>query len=422
MNTCLKTTSLHQWHKDAGANMADFGGFDMPLWYETGVKNEHLAVLKSTGMFDTSHMACINVRGKDSFGLLNYCITRDLASLKAGRCVYGAFLNEHGYCIDDAIVYKFSDTRFMVCVNAGMGPVVASHLETHGQKQKMDVSVEDLSGRVGKIDIQGKNSVKILSKLIQDPEAVFDKMPYFSFKGHLENEKIEPAGMGDGVTLADGTPILLSRSGYTGEFGFEIFLDPAAIVCLWENALAAGAPFGLTACGLGARDSLRAGACLPLSHQDIGPWKFINHPWEFALPYTAEKTRFSKKFLGAQGLAPTADDTFIYPFAGETLRKVAAQESTQVLNTDQKNIGRVLTCVTDMGIDWHDKKIVSVNTPDLPEDLKIKGLSCGFVRVSTPLEPGVKLTLKEGKRHIDVTLVTDIRPDRTARMKLDTFI
>jgi glycine cleavage system T protein (aminomethyltransferase) len=81
-----------------------------------------------------------------------------------------------------------------------------------------------------------------------------------------------------------------------------------------------------------------------------------------------------------------------------------------------------LTCVTDMGIGWHNKKIVSVNTPDLPEDLKIKGLSCGFVRVSTPLEPGVQLTLKEGKRSIDVTLVSDIRPDRTARMKLDNFI
>ena len=89
MNTRLKTTSLHQWHKDAGANMADFGGFDMPLWYETGVKNEHLAVLKSAGIFDTSHMACINVKGNDSFGLLDYCFTRDLS--KAG---YGTITTE----------------------------------------------------------------------------------------------------------------------------------------------------------------------------------------------------------------------------------------------------------------------------------------------------------------------------------------
>ncbi len=426
MKTCLKTTSLHQWHKDAGANMANFGGFDMPLWYETGVKNEHLAVLKSAGIFDTSHMACINVRGKDSFDLLNYCFTRDLTPLRLGRCVYGAFLDEQGHCMDDAIVYKFSDTRFMVCVNAGMGAVVASHLDDHGQKKKMDLIIEDLSGMVAKMDIQGKNSARILSKLIKNPEMVFNKMPYFSFKGSFKDQVMDDVmdkdEMGEPVTLVDGTPILLSRSGYTGEFGFEIFLDPAAIVSLWENTLAAGAPFGIASCGLGARDSLRAGACLPLSHQDIGHWKFINHPWDFALPYTADKKGFTKNFLGSNALTPAKDDRFVHPFVGATLRKVTAEETTQVLDAGQKNIGNVLTCVTDMGISWLDNKIVSINTPDLPEDLKIKGLSCGFVMVSEALEPGVKLILKEGKRAINVTIVTDIRPDRTARMKLDNFI
>ena len=416
MTPCLKTTPLHQWHKDAGANMADFGGFDMPLWYETGVKTEHLAVLTSAGIFDTSHMACLFVTGKDSFKLLNYCFTRDISGLDPGRCVYGAFLDSKGHCLDDAIVYKYSDIFFMVCVNAGMGAAVASHLNEN--KTGLMVNIEDLTGKIAKMDIQGINSAKIFSKLIQNPEKIFNPLPYFSFKGNF-NESL----LGDStVKLLDGTPILLSRSGYTGEFGFEIFLHPNGIVKLWKDILAAGKDVGVTACGLGARDSLRAGACLPLSHQDIGHWKFKNHPWEFALPYTMDKTFFTKDFLGAKALLSTEGDTFIYPFAGDSLRKVAAGEETKVLDNTGAVIGKVLTCATDMGITWHEGKIISIASGNLPPDIKIKGLSCGFVMVSKKLDPGVTLTLTEGKRSITATLVTDIRPDRTARKKITYFL
>ena len=416
MNTRLKTTPLHEWHIQANANMADFGGFDMPLWYETGVKTEHLAVMNSAGIFDTSHMACLLVSGKKSLDLLNYCFTRDIAPLAPGRCVYGAFLNDQGHCIDDAIVYRFDLSRFMVCVNAGMGAQVARHLES--QKKDLEVMIEDLSGKVAKMDIQGKNAARILSKLIQNPDKIFQKMPYFSFKGGFSKETMGT----DPVSLLNGAPILLSRSGYTGEFGFELFLDPSALVTLWQDILKAGAELGITACGLGARDSLRTGACLPLSHQDIGPWKFIHHPWDFALPYTPDKKAFTKDFLGAESLLSAQEAPYVYPFVGETLRKVNAGENTQVLDENHQNIGRILSCATDMGISWHNGKIVSINTPDLPQGLKIKGISCGFVMVKKQLEPGQKLTLKQGKRSIGVTLVTDIRPDRTARLKLNHFI
>ncbi|MBU8849916.1 MAG: aminomethyltransferase family protein [Desulfobacterales bacterium] len=416
MNTCLKTTSLNEWHKTAGANMADFGGFDMPLWYDTGVKNEHLGVLKSAGIFDTSHMACINVNGNDSFELINYCFTRDIATLKQGRCVYGAFLNSEGHCIDDAIIYKFSDVFFMICVNAGMGSAIAQHLDAN--KKSLSVSIEDLSEKVAKMDIQGINSARILSKVIQNPDTVFDKMPYFSFKGNF-NESV--SGQSE-VRLLDNTPVLLSRSGYTGEFGFEIFLNPDAIVKLWKDILSAGEDFGITACGLASRDSLRAGACLPLSHQDIGSWKFINHPWDFALPYNKDKTSFTKKFLGADALSPEKTDSFTYPFAGDSLRKVPAGENTHVIDETGKVIGKVLTCATDMGISRHEGNIVSICSENLPQDLKIKGISCGFIMVSKKLKTGMTVTLKEGKRKITAIIVTDIRPDRTARKKIDNFI
>ncbi|MFO7989756.1 MAG: aminomethyltransferase family protein [Desulfotignum sp.] len=412
----LKTTPLHPWHMNAGANMADFGGYDMPLWYDTGVKNEHLGVLTSAGIFDTSHMACVSVLGPDAFALLNFCFTRDLSPLAVGRCVYGAFLNEKAHCLDDAIVYKFSDTEFMVCVNAGMGGEITRHLSDW--KKDRDVTVTDLTDKVAKMDIQGINAARILSRLIHSPDNVFDKMPYFSFKGHFDPNHPDA----DRVKLQNSTPMLLSRSGYTGEFGFEIFIVPDAIVDLWKEVLATGESFGITACGLGARDSLRAGACLPLSHQDIGHFKFMNHPWDFALPYNEDKSGFTKEFLGAAALVPENDDVYVFPFVGDSLRKVGAGENTGVFDENDAQIGHVLTCATDMGITWHDGRIVSINTPNLPEDIKIKGIACGFVMVSKQLKPGTKLTLKEGKRAIGVTIVTDIRPDRTARKKLSHFI
>ncbi|MCP3898882.1 MAG: aminomethyl transferase family protein [Desulfobacteraceae bacterium] len=417
MNIQLKQTPLHDWHTTAGANMADFGGYDMPLWYDdTGVKNEHLAVLKSAGLFDTSHMASITVDGDQTFELLNFCFTRDLAPLKIGRCVYGAFLDEKGHCLDDAIVYKFTDTSFMICVNAGMGGPIAQHLET--QKFDRAVNIIDLSGKIAKMDIQGFNSARILAKVLQSPETVFDVMPYFSFKGHFDPNHSNA----DQVKLTNGTPVLLSRSGYTGEFGFEIFLSSDAIVELWKSLLKEGGSLGIGACGLGSRDSLRAGACLPLSHQDIGHYKFMNHPWDFALPYTDDKKGLTKEFLGATALFFEPGDVYVYPFVGENLRKVASGEGTGVFLDSDKKIGHVLTCATDMGITWNDKKIVSIVSPDLPDDFKIKGIGCGFVMVDRPLETGTALTLTEGKRSIKVTIVSDVRPDRTARKKMSTFI
>lgn len=413
MTDHLKKTPLNAWHRNAGANMADFGGFDMPLWYDTGVKNEHLAVLKSAGMFDTSHMDCIRVQGNDAPALLDFCFTRQISDLSLGRCVYGAFLDAQGHCIDDAIVYKFSDVSFMVCVNAGMGALVTGHLTLHSDGNS--VEIKDLSDQLAKLDVQGKNALKIVSGLIRDQEKVFSKMPYFSFKGDLDPDAP------NGVRLVDETPVIISRTGYTGEFGFEIFITPDNVEKLWCDLLDAGAAYGLIPCGLGARDSLRAGACLPLSHQDIGHFPFINHPWEFALPFKAGTREFTKAFLGDKNLMNSDQQSFTYAFAGDSLRKVGAGDASRVLTGQGKDIGKVLTCATDMGIFWYEDRIVSINTPDLPPDVKIKGLACGFVMVNQPLDMGTRLTLVEGKRKIGVRLVSDIRPDRTARLAIKQF-
>ena len=408
MSDPLKTTPLYDWHLSHGANMADFAGYAMPLWYESGVKLEHLAVLSSAGMFDTSHMAVVSVRGEHALALLQYCFTRDIAALQQGRCAYGAFLDNNGHCIDDALVYYFGGEEYLVCSNAGMGAVITGHLRAHSEK--LAVVVEDLSGRVAKIDIQGKDAARVLAPLLQNSGSVLAEMPFFSFKGRLD--------AGSDVMLSDGTRIMLSRTGYTGEFGFEIFLASDAVLPLWEALLQAGSKYGVLPCGLAARDSLRAGAVLPLSHQDIGSWKFINHPWPFALSLSTEREGFAKDFVGREALE-AGSDLYTYPFVGTTLRKVASGGIAVVLDQDGSELGRVLSCATDMGIDWHEGRILSINSPDRPD--AIKGLSCGFVQVDMPLEYGTAVVLAEGRRRIDAVIVQDVRPDRTARKAMKNF-
>lgn len=420
MNGNMKKTPLHSWHKRNGAMVADFGGYEMPLWYSS-VKNEHLAVLTHAGLFDTGHMAVLLVSGPDARNLLQYCFTNNLDGcigpqrrpLGAGRCVYGAFLNESGGVVDDAIICQLNDQEYMVVINAGMGAGIVTHL---GKFQgNLDVEIADLTDRVGKIDIQGREAVSILREVLEEPDRVFDGLPYFSFKGHFL-----PDGRGPGeVRFKDGTEVMLSRTGYTGEAGFEIFCDPAQTEKLWRMIMEVGRPKGMLPCGLASRDSLRAGAVLPLSHQDIGAWPFMNHPWPFALSLDSDGKSFTKSFIGAEALLHIPAIDFTYAFAGYNLRKVSISDPAVVMDGDGNPMGKVLTCVTDMGIDRHQERIFSVASPDQPAGMKFKGLCCGFVIVDRPLDPGQQIFLKDSRRTIKVEIVEDVRPDRTARKSLD---
>ncbi len=409
-------TPLYDWHLAHGANMVTFAGWSMPLWYPSGAVAEHQIVITNAGVFDTSHMSVVAIEGPGSFELLQLCFTKDLntcleknrSPLKPGRCVYGAYLNQQGCVIDDAIVYQIGPDNYMTVVNAGMGQAITDHLRQHAQGSA--VRVTDLTGKVGKIDLQGPMSAKVLMKVLRNPEKVLQDMTYFSFKGHFDAQ----AATADTV-LADGTPILLSRTGYTGEFGFEIFVDPNHLVNVWELILHAGRNAGLLACGLAARDSLRAGACLPLSHQDIGSWPFINHPWSFALPYNENCTAFTKKFIGDGILAIREKAEHTYAFVGYDPRKVATHDPAVALDAGGKEIGIVLTCVSDMAIARHDDRVFSMASLDKPQNFKPRGLSCGFIRVKSPLVAGQEVRLKDSRREIKVTIADDVRPDRTAR-------
>ena len=417
IHQAAKRTPLYNRHTAHGANMLNFGGYDMPLWYPTGAKDEHLVVCTKAGIFDTSHMAVITITGSDAFDLLQLCFTKDLNAcigksnkpVSPGRCVYGAFLNEKGECLDDAIVYNLADRNYMVVVNAGMGGEITRHLKSYRGQQSVEVI--DLTDKIGKIDLQGPMAAKIFMKMLINPEEVLEDMLYFTFKGHFD--QLSP--LANNVRLTDGTPLLLSRTGYTGEFGFEIFVAPEHIVKVWNLVLDAGKDFGLIPCGLAARDSLRVGAVLPLSHRDIGSWPFINHPWTFALPFNAEGTGFTKNFIGADALKNPGKSEYTYAFVGYDPRKVAVCTQVGVFDSGGNHLGVVLTCVTDMAIGRHNGRIYSVASPDKPKNFTPNGLCCGFVKVTSNFDYGQVLELRDGQRKIKVMIGDDIRPDRTAR-------
>ncbi len=417
MGVKIKETPLHTWHVDNGANMGLFAGYDMPLWYPQGVKKEHLAVIHSAGLFDTSHMAVVTVMGAGALTLLQQCFSKDLehclgrknGPLTNGRSVYGLFLTPDGHVLDDAIVSQVAEGFYMVVVNAGMGGNVSGHLAQY--RAQLEVEIADLTDRVGKIDIQGKNSARIVARILADSDNIFTAFPYFSFKGWYD----DIPEVADRIRLKDGTSIMLSRTGYTGEFGFEIFVSPGELVSVWKMLLDAGEEYALQPCGLAARDSLRAGAVLPLSHQDIGDWPFANTPWPFAVADRNTDGVFSKKFVGSDALLLQQSNEYTLPFAGYDPRKIAISDKACVMDEKGKEIGKILTCTTDMAIGRVGEKIVSVAGSTRPEDFVPRGLCCGFIRVDRQLERGDTALLTDGKRKIKVEIRDDIRPDRTAR-------
>jgi aminomethyltransferase len=398
----LKKTALNAVHRALGGELTDFGGWEMPLWYSTGSVKEHLSVIERSGVFDIGHMDLLRLRGGDAFNLLQSCLTRDIAKLGIGACGYSMILNEQGHVVDDTIAYNVGKDDWILVVNAGMGTVVQKHLVERNPLK--NVSIADEAGNFSKIDLQGPASVVIVKKLLEKGKGSIDGLGYFRFRGDYADPDSE-------IAFA-GVPVLLSRTGYTGEVGFEIIVPHGSVLEIWNRILEAGKS-DVTPCGLAARDSLRAGAVLPLSHQDIGNWPFVHTPWDFALPRDKEGN-LTKTFIGSS-LYEAPPSLYTYPFCGFDPRKVEPHGASVLL--DGVSIGSVSTCVIDMAIGRAEGKVYSVASPNKPASFTPKGLVCGFVRVDRPLEAGTKVALKDSRRSIEVEIVSDIRPHRTARIK-----
>lgn len=415
MTEALKKTLLFDWHKQNGARFSGFGGYEMPLWYKAGPIKEHQVVLQQAGLFDTSHMSQLLIEGPEAFTLLQKALSKDLSCcigkgrpIEKGRATYGFLLNEEGFVLDDAIVMMEDKEQYLLVINAGTGQAISDHLKKLAKG--LDVAVSDLTGKLFKLDLQGPEALKILKNILKPTKKLEAPFPYFSFVGHYDH-------LQEGVQTQSGYSVMVSRTGYTGEFGFELILRPDAFEQTWLDLMEAGEPFGLLPCGLGARDSLRCGAQLPLSHQDIGEWPCSNHPWEFALSKT-EDGRFSKDFVGATALLGTENTEHTLTFIGDNGRKV--EGGAEVL-LEGELLGSVLSCATDMGMDRVDGTLYSLSSPEAPTGFKPKGLSCGFVKLNKALPTGTRIQLKDKRRELEVTVTDTLRPHRSARAKWETM-
>lgn len=231
--------------------MVPFAGYMLPVRYSS-LRAEHEAVRNDAGLFDVSHMGELFVEGKDALDYLQYITCNNVAKLKIGRAQYSALLNDRGGVIDDIIVYALAENRFLLCVNASNVAIDFAWCRQHAKE--FDVRVEDQSKQFGQVALQGPKAVEILKSLPDLDKRVLE-LTYFSV---LELDS--PYGR-----------IIVARTGYTGEDGFEIFVPNDNIVPLWNDIIASGSPLGLLPCGLGARDTLRLEACYPLHGHELSP-------------------------------------------------------------------------------------------------------------------------------------------------------
>lgn len=246
--TDLLRTPLYNLYKEYGAKTIDFGGWDLPVQFSS-IKAEHEAVRTKAGLFDVSHMGEIEIKGTDSLSFLQKMMTNDVAKMSVGDAQYTAMCNENGGTIDDLLIYKLADHHYLLVVNAANTEKDEQWLRTHVEG---DVQIENVSEKYALLAVQGPVAEQVLQKLI--PDTNLGLIRPFSFEQDV---------------VVFGKKVLLSRTGYTGEDGFELYCQPKDASDLWREILRVGQEEGIIPCGLGARDTLRFEACLVLYGQEI---------------------------------------------------------------------------------------------------------------------------------------------------------
>jgi len=249
----MKKTPLYEKHCDLGGKIIDFHGWALPVQY-SGIIDEHKQVRKAAGLFDVSHMVEITVEGPGATEFIQKIVTNDISKTRDFRIVYSPMCYPDGGVVDDLLIYKFSSEFYLLIVNASN---TDKDYDWLSQNLEGKVQIKNLSDHYAQLALQGPESEKILQKLV---DARLSEIKFFNF--------IPEAGI-------CGKRAIISRTGYTGEDGFEIYIKSEYAATLWDNLLEAGKDYGLVPAGLGARDTLRFEAALPLYgnelSQDITP-------------------------------------------------------------------------------------------------------------------------------------------------------
>ncbi|SMC60589.1 glycine cleavage system aminomethyltransferase GcvT [Moheibacter sediminis] len=238
----MKTTALNQVHKNLGAKMVPFAGYEMPVQY-SGVNQEHMVVREGVGVFDVSHMGQFFVRGAEVEQLLQYVTTNDVTKVAIGQAQYTCMPNANGGIVDDLIIYKISEEEWMLVVNASN---IEKDWNWINQNNKWNVSLENKSDEMSLLAIQGPKSIEAMQSLT---DVNLNEIPFYHFE------------IG---TFAGIENVIISATGYTGSGGFEIYFANENAEEIWNKVFEAGKSFGIEPCGLAARDTLRLekGYCL----------------------------------------------------------------------------------------------------------------------------------------------------------------
>jgi aminomethyltransferase len=284
----MKKTALHDWHRDHGGDMVEFGGWDMPLRYEPGIIQEHLSTRKYGGLFDVSHMGRFLIKGEQAMEFLQYTLTNNAGALDVGQAQYAIISNERGGAIDDVYLYKIDNQVFILVVNASNAEKDWQWLQQQRKRFPM-AHLEDKSEELSMLALQGPHTKKVLEEIFQGvtnlPDVGRNNLSLVEF----EDEQV-----------------ILSRTGYTGEpLCFELFVPREKTEALWVQMLGVGEKYHIIPAGLGARDSLRLEAGLPLYGHELGTDKEGKDIPVFAIPLARYAVSFSPlkgEFIGREAL------------------------------------------------------------------------------------------------------------------------
>ena len=305
----MKTTVLHDKHLALNAKMIEYAGFHMPVSY-TGITEEHLAVRTGMGIFDVSHMGEFLVEGKDALAFVNYLVTNNITE-DTSKVTYSLMCDENGFVVDDLLVYVINLEKILLVVNAGN--MEKDYAWVEKQAKSFNVSTRNVSEEFGQVAIQGPEVQHHIEKIMGVSGSDLSFMTY----------KVIPFG---------SSHVIFSRTGYTGEDGFEIYGKPELISQVWDNAIQEG----VVPCGLGARDTLRFEANLPLYGHEIS--ETIN-PVEAGLNFAV---KLDKNFIGRDALVSYKTAPKRKVVGIELLERNIPRHGYQVLKDDQV-IGSITT-------------------------------------------------------------------------------
>ncbi|MCP4545870.1 MAG: glycine cleavage system aminomethyltransferase GcvT [bacterium] len=279
-----KETALYRWHVAQGAKIVDFHGWSLPVQY-TGLMAEHAAVRNAAGLFDVSHMGEIEVAGPGALEQVNHLVSNNIAKLGIGQILYTVACKEDGGILDDLLIYRLGEERFWLVVNAGNLDKLAAWTAERIQGP----TVTNLSGGICQIAIQGPRSREIMlaCPLFASVADRLGDLPYYEFF----------------ETTLEGQEIILSRTGYTGEVGYEIYVPNELAEMVAESLMTAGGQFGLMPCGLGCRDTLRFEASYCLYGNELDE---TTDPYEAGLFWLVKMKKGD--FIGREALALRKDD------------------------------------------------------------------------------------------------------------------